>query len=100
MHDFSASNGETTLAANNEDWSHTNFSILFYPENIHGYGYTAFTHSEHFEDIRAGMNNQGVFIGCTLVPPTNVTPDPEKPYLNRDLFRYVLRTCASVNETI
>lgn len=97
---FSASNGETTLVANNEDWSHTNFSILFYPKNSQGHGYAAFTHSEHFEDIRTGMNDQGVFIGSTLVPPSNVTPDPDIPYLNRDLFRYVLRTCASVNDSI
>lgn len=51
-------------------------------------------------DIRAGMNDQGVFIDSTWVPPSTVSIDPAKPFLNRNFFEYVLETCESVNETI
>lgn len=98
---FSASNGVEILVGNNEDWNHTNFSICFYPRSSYReYGYAAFVHSENYLDVRAGMNDQGVFIDATSVPSSNVTIDPEKPFLNRDMFRFVLQNCKSVNETI
>jgi penicillin V acylase-like amidase (Ntn superfamily) len=90
-----------TLVGNNEDWYHTNFSISFYlPNSYRQYGYAAFTDSEVYTDVRAGMNDQGVFIDSAYVRPSNVTIYPEKPFIHRNFFRYVLDSCASVNETI
>lgn len=97
---FSGSNDETVLVGNNEDWQHTNFSIRFYPQISSRHGHVAFTDSENEWDIRAGMNTEGVFIDSTWVPASNVTIDPEKEFLPRNLFKYVLETCESVNETI
>ena len=97
---FSASNGDTVLVGNNEDWSHNDFSIAFYPADGQGFGHVAFVATENYWDIRAGMNEHGVFIDATSVRPSNVTIDPEKPFLYRHFFKEVLRTCASVNETI
>jgi hypothetical protein len=97
---FSASNNETTLVGNNEDWEHNNFSIIFYPENFLGYGHVAFVATEDYLDVRAGMNTQGVFIDSASVRPSNVTIDPEKVFINHNFFKRVLWTCSSVNETI
>jgi hypothetical protein len=98
---FSASNDVSVLVGNNEDWYHNNFSISFYPANSYRqYGYCAFTHSEDYNDIRAGMNDQGVFIDSAYVRPSNVTIDPAKPFFNRNFFRIILDSCSSVNETL
>jgi choloylglycine hydrolase len=97
---FSVSAGESILVGNNEDWFHTNFSVRFYPSGVGRHGYAAFIHSENSIDIRAGMNDHGVFIDGASVPPSQVAIDPEKPFLNRNLLKYVLETCESVNETI
>jgi hypothetical protein len=97
---FSASNDEMILVGNNEDWEHNNFSIIFYPEDFLGYGHVAFVATADYTDIRAGMNTQGVFIDSASVRPSNVTIDPEKPFIHYNFFKRVLWTCSSVNETI
>ena len=97
---FSGSNNKTVLVGNNEDWVHTNFSIRFYPQISSRHGHVTFSLSDNMWDIRAGMNDQGVFIDSTSVSPSNVTIDPEKIFLTRNLFKFVLETCDSVNETV
>ncbi|MBN2230874.1 MAG: hypothetical protein JW779_14900 [Candidatus Thorarchaeota archaeon] len=97
---FTWSNDEMILVGNNEDWQHNNFSIVFYPEDSFGYGHVAFVGTGNYLDIRAGMNTIGVFIDATSVRPSNVSIDPEKSFLHRNFFKYILRTCESVNETI
>ena len=97
---FSASNDEIILVGNNEDWEHNNFSIVFYPEDSLGFGHVAFVATENYWDVRAGMNTEGVFIDSTSVRPSNVTIDPEKPFIHLNFFKYILWTCSSVNETI
>jgi penicillin V acylase-like amidase (Ntn superfamily) len=97
---FSASNGDAVLVGNNEDWNHNNFSLVFYSADRQGFGHVAFVATENYWDIRAGMNEHGVFIDSTWVPSSNVTIDPEKPFLYRNFFKEVLRTCSSVNDTI
>ncbi len=97
---FSISVDEQVFVGNNEDWDHLNFSIRFYPEVGSRHGHVAFTHTEDIWDIRAGMNDHGVFIDSTWVRPSNVTIEPDKPYFDRNPFKYVLESCDSVNETI
>ncbi len=97
---FSCSNDEMTLVGNNEDWQHNNFSIVFYPEDSLGFGHVAFVATGNYLDVRAGMNTHGLFIDSTSVRPSDVTIDPEKPFLFHNFFKYILWKCTSVNDTI
>jgi hypothetical protein len=97
---FSASNENTVLVGNNEDWFHNNFTLRFYPSLGNYHGYAAFIDANDSNDVRAGMNDAGVFIDSAAVPWSNVTLDPEKPFLNDNWFKRVLRTCESVNDSL
>ena len=97
---FTASNDDAILVENNEDWFHNNFTLRFYPSFGNYHGYAAFIGANNSYDIRAGMNDAGVFIDPAAVPWSNVTIDPAKPFLNDNWFNRVLRTCESVNDSI
>lgn len=94
---FFASDNETVLAGNNEDWSDSNSCFWIIPSINGKHGWIKFGFSGGFP--QGGMNEQGLFwdaTGCAYLgmPVSEAT----KTELKVPIMQKVIEECASINE--
>ncbi|MHA1907248.1 MAG: hypothetical protein ACW98Y_08130 [Candidatus Thorarchaeota archaeon] len=92
---------ERILVGLNEDWPyHNNFSIRICDSDSNEFAYVAFCATNIPEDdIRIGMNDQGLVIDSFTIPDT-IMNETDKPLFPRHLYDMVLGDCTSVDEVI
>jgi len=95
---FMASDGESVIAGNNEDFFYQYSSDMwFVPASEGSYGRVCFGNSRY---IQGGMNEKGLFYDGATCPDTQVPNDADKPTLGMDMGDVLLAKCANVNEAV
>jgi hypothetical protein len=96
---FYATDGNTMLGGNNEDWSDSNTKIWFFPPEGGKHGWVKFGFAGGYP--QGGMNDQGLFwdgTGCAyLEMPYS---EANKVKYNGPLMEKVIQECASVEEAL
>ncbi|MHA2073074.1 MAG: carcinine hydrolase/isopenicillin-N N-acyltransferase family protein [Candidatus Hodarchaeales archaeon] len=95
---FTASQGDTVLAGNNEDWYPVDTQVRFISAKNGYHGMAIFG----FTDIwfQGGMNDEGLFVDITSLPPVEVVSHPEKVEIQANVAEVALLGCSTVNEVI
>ena len=106
---FTATENNTVLVGNNEDWNAYDFWIRFIPATHNTHGRVIFenpwpiTPNPNWRCPQAGMNDQGLFYDCFATPPLLPINSTGKPhyYNSSDHYQYSLESyCLSVCTTI
>ena len=101
---FSAAQGNTVLAGNNEDYNNLKTRVWFFPPSDQGYGRVGFgAVAGTINRIEGGMNDQGLFYDCFATAFLRPVNSIGKPYYqdSSDHYRYSLESyCLSVCSTI
>jgi hypothetical protein len=97
---FSASDGDTVLAGNNEDWYDKDTYVWFLPAEEGKYGRAFFGFED--ADTEGGMNEKGLFFDWTAEYADRALMPAEKGKLDYqgNLSAYVLETCSTVEEAL
>ncbi len=95
---FTASQGETVLAGNNEDWNFVETQARFVPSAKGDYGLVIFGFSDGI--FQGGMNDKGLFVDITALPPVPLNFHPERVEIKANIAEVALRTCSNVSEVI
>lgn len=95
---FSASDGTTVLAGNNEDYYNTSTRIWFLPREDGKYGRVYFG----FDDFvrQGGMNDQGLFFDTVSAPRLEMPQYKDNYEYPGDLLTVAMEKCATVQEVI
>jgi hypothetical protein len=95
---FTASQGDTVLAGNNEDWYPVDTQVRFISSKNGYHGMAIFG----FTDIwfQGGMNDGGLFVDITALPPVELVSHPEKAEIQANIAEVALHCCSTVNEVI
>ena len=94
---FSATDGETVLVGNNEDFYYNYDSLMWIVKGNDEYSRICFANSTY---VQGGMNEKGLFYDGATCPSTTVPYSSDKPSLSMDLGEVVLSKCATVEEAI
>ena len=97
---FTGSNGRTTLAGNNEDYTPSANSFIWLRPKTQAFnGYIFWGFEEKYPE--GGMNDKGLFIDAAALPvKIPINKDSNKPDFEGYLTETVLRKCATVEEVI
>jgi hypothetical protein len=95
---FSASDGTTVLAGNNEDYFNPSTRIWFEPPEDGKYGRVYFG----FDDFRrqGGMNDQGLFFDTVSAPKLELPRYKDNYDFPGDLLTIAMEKCATVQEVV
>lgn len=96
---FYATDGNTILGGNNEDWSDSKTKIWFFPPEEGKHGWVKFGFAGGFP--QGGLNDQGLFwdaTGCAYLEMPYSEANKEKYY--GPLMEKVIEECASVQEAL
>lgn len=96
---FNASNADTVLVGNNEDWNDTNTGVCFLPAEKGKFGRIFFGYFTAFP--QGGMNERGLFYDAVRV--TNITyapPVSKKLNYKGNLAEKILEECSTVDQAI
>jgi hypothetical protein len=95
---FTASEGETVLFGNNEDFSNPKTYYWVIPPSNYTYGGVYFG----FDDLwpQGGVNEKGLAFDINALPETPINPHPEKRVLDNYEGYIALQNCATVDEVI
>jgi len=105
---FFATQGETALVGNNEDYFNTTQTkIVVKPAEGNKYGRLFFgfaSSTPHYGfgefNPQGGMNEQGLFFDCFATPPLPVTASVNKPKFKDHPFEVLLAECATVEDVL
>jgi hypothetical protein len=112
---ITASRGETVIFGGNVDLrlqeiSEEELSIKFFPPFEEGYGYVTLGRDWYIKGYRTRvnwvyyifMNEKGLAIAGSGVPPTSLTPHPERPFSGsyKDFETKAMRECSNVASVI
>jgi len=96
---FYASQGDTVLAGNNEDWVNPNTKVWFEPAEKGKYGRVFFGFDNFYP--QGGMNEKGLFFDVTAAKPVEVAVASEKPLYKGNLIREkIMPECVTVQEAL
>lgn len=95
---FTASQGDTVLAGNNEDWYPVDTQVLFIPAKNHQHGMVVFGFPDNW--FQGGMNDKGLFVDITALPPVELVSYPEKVEVFDNVAKVALQSCSTVKEVI
>lgn len=97
---FFASEGDTVLVGNNEDFASIPTKVWFFPREKGKLGRIYFG----FKDIpnipMGGVNEKGLFFDCFSTPPLEVKLSKNKPKYKRFLMTKIMEECESVKKAI
>lgn len=97
---FIASNGQTVLVGNNEDYTPTIQTFLWVrppQQNYNGYVFWGF--EEKYPE--GGMNDKGLFYDVAALPQkVDLVKDPKKTDFEGYIVEKILRECSSVEDVI
>ncbi len=95
---FYASDGQMTLAGNNEDANFLLTNILFLPAEEGKFGRVYFG-SDVARFPQGGMNQQGLFFDAATLDEVTVVPrDPTKPAIKGQLILKAMEECSTVED--
>ncbi|MHA2296056.1 MAG: carcinine hydrolase/isopenicillin-N N-acyltransferase family protein [Candidatus Hodarchaeales archaeon] len=96
---FAASQDNAVFAGNNEDWYHLDTQVRFIParNGHHGAAIFGFVDGYWFQ---GGMNDAGLFVDISSLPPVEVQSHPEKVEIKNDVALVALQNCSTVKEVI
>ena len=104
---FTATGGGEVLLCGNLDHPSSDGSVLFWPgteDEVGGImiGYHAQVGEQSWIGYEVGMNERGLAFGTNGLPDAEMTPHPERPlsWENANVWRKILRSCATVDEVI
>jgi hypothetical protein len=95
---FTASQGDKVLAGNNEDWYPVDTQVRFIPAINDSHGMAIFGFSDIW--FQGGMNDEGLFVDITALPPAELVSHPEKVIIPANVAEVALLYCSTVNEVI
>jgi len=95
---FCASDGDVTLAGNNEDYLNPHTRIWFVPADGGRYGVMYVGFSDGWP--QGGMNDRGLFFDGLATPPRDVKRSNGKEAYRGNLARKVMRECATLDEVL
>ncbi|UCE55759.1 MAG: hypothetical protein JSV31_09995 [Desulfobacterales bacterium] len=96
---FYASNGEMTLAGNNEDYINPLTKAWFEPAENGKYGSVFFGFDNYVS--QGGMNEKGLFFDVTAAPLVEIPVSSKKPEFKGDVIREKIMTgCATVKDAL
>ncbi|MFW9993901.1 MAG: carcinine hydrolase/isopenicillin-N N-acyltransferase family protein [Candidatus Odinarchaeota archaeon] len=96
---FTASQDDTILVANNEDWFALDSYIRYYPASNGHHGAVFFGFADDLW-LQGGMNEEGLFFDFTTLPPVQVESHPEKVEIKNNVALVALQSCSTVEEVI
>jgi hypothetical protein len=104
---FTATDGNTVLVGNNEDWRYPDTYIRIYPPSGSSYGRLIFDvnfpipNSQNYYSAFGGINDQGLFFDIYSHPTLIPVNSSDKPDFNAgEIARYIMRICATVDEVV
>ncbi len=95
---FTASQGNTVLAGNNEDWYPVDTQVRFIPAKNDHHGMVVFGFPDNW--FQGGMNDVGLFVDITALPPVELVSHPEKIEVQDNVAKVALQSCSTVKEVI
>ena len=95
---FTASQNETVLVGNNEDWFFVDSQASFIPATNGFNGLVIFGFSDGV--FQGGMNDKGLFVDITALPPVPINNHPDRKEIKANIAEFSLKTCSTVNEVI
>lgn len=96
---FTASNTDTVLVGNNEDWNNTNTRVWFLPAEKGKFGRVFFGYNE--ASPQGGMNEEGLFFDIyRITNPTYAPSDPQKLTYKGNLAEKILEECSTIEQAI
>ena len=95
---FMASDSDTVLVGNNEDYNIPHTRVWFIPAENGQYGRVYFGYDNWRP--QGGMNDQGLFFDALITEPIEIINSKNKPIFKGDLFDTFLAECATVNEVL
>ena len=95
---FTASQGDTVLAGNNEDWYPVDTQIRFISAKNNHHGMVVFGFPDNW--FQGGMNDVGLFVDITALPPVELVSHPEKIEVQDNVAKVALQSCSTVKEVI
>ncbi len=95
-----ATDGETILAANNEDYADPRTALWFIPAANGAFGRVLWGYDRYSFPHQGGMNERGLFIDLNAIPGTGWTNSPDKPDFTEDVYDHVLSHFATLAEVI
>ena len=104
---FTASDDDTVLVGNNEDWWHPDSYIRVYPPSEYSFGRVIFDvkfplpGNQNYYSAFGGMNDQGLFFDIYSHPPLKPVNSSGKPYYSGgEIARYIMKACATVDDVL
>jgi hypothetical protein len=95
---FMASDNNTVLVGNNEDYNIPHTRVSFIPAKNGQYGRVYFGYDNWRP--QGGMNDQGLFFDGLITEPMEIINSKNKPIFKGDFFDTFLAECATVNEVL
>lgn len=95
---FMASDGQTVLAGNNEDWSDPSCFMWLRPATENKNGRVVFGFRNGY--AQGGMNEHGLFFDGAWTEHHELAPDAARPAPPTSLLDDMLASCATVDEAI
>jgi len=95
---FMASDSDTVLVGNNEDYNIPHTRMWFIPAKSGQYGRVYFGYDCWY--IGGGMNDQGLFFDILLTETLEIKSSKEKPIFKGDIFDKFMAECATVKEVL
>ena len=95
---FMASDSDTVLVGNNEDYNIPHTRMWFIPAKSGQYGRVYFGYDCWY--IGGGMNDQGLFFDILLTETLEIKSSKEKPIFKGHIFDKFMAECATVKEVL
>ena len=95
---FMASDSDTVLVGNNEDYNIPHTRMWFIPAKSGQYGRVYFGYDCWHPG--GGMNDQGLFFDILLTETLEIKSSKEKPVFKGDIFDKFMAECATVKEVL
>ena len=95
---FMASDSDTVLVGNNEDYNIPHTRVWFIPAKSGQYGRVYFGYDCWYPG--GGMNDQGLFFDILLTETLEINSSIEKPLFKGDIFDKFMAECATVKEVL
>jgi len=97
---FFASDENTVLVGNNEDFSNVLTKVWIHPPENGKLGRIYFGFAGVPQIPMGGMNEKGLFFDCYSTPPLDVKRSKNKTRYQRNLYLKILEECESVDEVM
>lgn len=95
-----ASNGETVLVGNNEDFSNVLTKVWIHPPEEGKFGRIYFGFAGLSNTPMGGMNEKGLFFDCYSTPYRKVKLSRNKPRYKENLYLKIMEKCESVDQAL